>query len=152
MSGKRFSCSTLGSSCHTVRSVFLCVFWAKWEPSVFYYIRSSAVPVFVGFHSIYSKQLDNCINKLFTSSCFLLFRVFVRSLMKMAANNAVLNRLEQKGAEADQVIEYLKQQVALLKEKASKESLTISPTNLCFLPTFHIKFVFIWNQWVLNVL
>ncbi|XP_054059425.1 aminoacyl tRNA synthase complex-interacting multifunctional protein 1 isoform X2 [Rissa tridactyla] len=39
----------------------------------------------------------------------------------MAANNAVLNRLEQKGAEADQVIEYLKQQVALLKEKASKE-------------------------------
>lgn len=41
--------------------------------------------------------------------------------MKMAANNAVLNRLEQKGAEADQVIEYLKQQIALLKEKASKE-------------------------------
>ncbi|XP_010130744.1 PREDICTED: aminoacyl tRNA synthase complex-interacting multifunctional protein 1-like, partial [Buceros rhinoceros silvestris] len=36
----------------------------------------------------------------------------------MSANNAVLNRLEQKGAEADQVIEYLKQQVALLKEKA----------------------------------
>ncbi|XP_062838693.1 aminoacyl tRNA synthase complex-interacting multifunctional protein 1 isoform X1 [Anolis carolinensis] len=44
--------------------------------------------------------------------------ILVRSLMKMAANNAVLNRLEQKGAEADQVIEYLKQQVALLKEKA----------------------------------
>ncbi|XP_054846694.1 aminoacyl tRNA synthase complex-interacting multifunctional protein 1 isoform X2 [Eublepharis macularius] len=41
-----------------------------------------------------------------------------RSLTKMAGNNAVLNRLEQKGAEADQVIEYLKQQVALLKEKA----------------------------------
>ncbi|KAM6313686.1 aminoacyl tRNA synthase complex-interacting multifunctional protein 1 [Aegotheles albertisi] len=39
-------------------------------------------------------------------------------LVKMAANNAVLNRLEQKGTEADQVIEYLKQQVALLKEKA----------------------------------
>ncbi|XP_074084847.1 aminoacyl tRNA synthase complex-interacting multifunctional protein 1 isoform X2 [Macrotis lagotis] len=36
----------------------------------------------------------------------------------MAANKAILNRLEQKGAEADQVIEYLKQQVALLKEKA----------------------------------
>ncbi|KAK4818386.1 hypothetical protein QYF61_012065 [Mycteria americana] len=36
----------------------------------------------------------------------------------MATNSAVLNRLEQKGAEADQVIEYLKQQVALLKEKA----------------------------------
>ncbi|KAG8134473.1 hypothetical protein E2320_007592 [Naja naja] len=45
-------------------------------------------------------------------------RILVRSLMKMAANNAVLNRLEQKGAEADQIIEYLKQQVALLKEKA----------------------------------
>ncbi|KAL7982050.1 hypothetical protein Chor_001107 [Crotalus horridus] len=49
---------------------------------------------------------------------FLLSRILIRSLMKMAANNAVLNRLEQKGAEADQIIEYLKQQVALLKEKA----------------------------------
>ncbi|XP_007191057.2 aminoacyl tRNA synthase complex-interacting multifunctional protein 1 [Balaenoptera acutorostrata] len=36
----------------------------------------------------------------------------------MAASDAVLKRLEQKGAEADQIIEYLKQQVALLKEKA----------------------------------
>uniref|UniRef100_A0A8C9DIN1 Aminoacyl tRNA synthetase complex interacting multifunctional protein 1 n=1 Tax=Prolemur simus TaxID=1328070 RepID=A0A8C9DIN1_PROSS len=36
----------------------------------------------------------------------------------MANNDAVLKRLEQKGAEADQIIEYLKQQVALLKEKA----------------------------------
>ncbi|NWX68010.1 AIMP1 protein, partial [Alca torda] len=45
-------------------------------------------------------------------------RFLSRFLVKMAANNAVLNRLEQKGAEADQVIEYLKQQVALLKEKA----------------------------------
>uniref|UniRef100_A0A8C9JDD0 tRNA-binding domain-containing protein n=1 Tax=Panthera tigris altaica TaxID=74533 RepID=A0A8C9JDD0_PANTA len=36
----------------------------------------------------------------------------------MATNGAVLKRLEQKGAEADQIIEYLKQQVALLKEKA----------------------------------
>nr|XP_056711278.1 aminoacyl tRNA synthase complex-interacting multifunctional protein 1 isoform X1 [Euleptes europaea] len=44
--------------------------------------------------------------------------ILARSLIKMAGNNAVLNRLEQKGAEADQVIEYLKQQVALLKEKA----------------------------------
>ncbi|KFZ63546.1 Aminoacyl tRNA synthase complex-interacting multifunctional protein 1, partial [Antrostomus carolinensis] len=44
--------------------------------------------------------------------------LLARFLAKMAANNAVLNRLEQKGAEADQVIEYLKQQVALLKEKA----------------------------------
>ncbi|NXV74500.1 AIMP1 protein, partial [Atlantisia rogersi] len=47
-----------------------------------------------------------------------LSRFLSRFLVKMAANNAVLNRLEQKGAEADQVIEYLKQQVALLKEKA----------------------------------
>ena len=39
----------------------------------------------------------------------------------MAASDAVLKRLEQKGAEADQIIEYLKQQVALLKEKASKK-------------------------------
>ncbi|NXQ63085.1 AIMP1 protein, partial [Anthoscopus minutus] len=45
-------------------------------------------------------------------------RFLPRFLVKMAANNAVLSRLEQKGAEADQVIEYLKQQVALLKEKA----------------------------------
>lgn len=36
----------------------------------------------------------------------------------MTTNDAVLKRLEQKGAEADQIIEYLKQQVALLKEKA----------------------------------
>lgn len=31
-----------------------------------------------------------------------------------------LLRLEQRAAEADQLIEYLKQQVQLLKEKASK--------------------------------
>ncbi|KAM5193247.1 aminoacyl tRNA synthase complex-interacting multifunctional protein 1 isoform 2-T3 [Mantella aurantiaca] len=36
----------------------------------------------------------------------------------MAANNPALNRLEQRASEADNVIEYLKQQVALLKEKA----------------------------------
>ncbi|XP_069834528.1 aminoacyl tRNA synthase complex-interacting multifunctional protein 1 isoform X2 [Dendropsophus ebraccatus] len=36
----------------------------------------------------------------------------------MAASNPVLNKLEQRASEADQVIEYLKQQVALLKEKA----------------------------------
>lgn len=36
----------------------------------------------------------------------------------MATSDAVLKRLEQKGAEADQIIEYLKQQVAILKEKA----------------------------------
>ncbi|XP_005681392.1 PREDICTED: aminoacyl tRNA synthase complex-interacting multifunctional protein 1 [Capra hircus] len=43
---------------------------------------------------------------------------FCRILAKMATGDAVLKRLEQKGAEADQIIEYLKQQVALLKEKA----------------------------------
>ncbi|KAM4708437.1 aminoacyl tRNA synthase complex-interacting multifunctional protein 1 isoform 2-T3 [Discoglossus pictus] len=36
----------------------------------------------------------------------------------MASGNPVFNRLEQRASEADQVIEYLKQQVALLKEKA----------------------------------
>uniref|UniRef100_A0A8I3N315 Uncharacterized protein n=2 Tax=Canis lupus familiaris TaxID=9615 RepID=A0A8I3N315_CANLF len=41
-----------------------------------------------------------------------------RFLAKMATNGTVLKRLEQKGAEADQIIEYLKQQVAFLKEKA----------------------------------
>ncbi|EFB27855.1 hypothetical protein PANDA_013656, partial [Ailuropoda melanoleuca] len=46
------------------------------------------------------------------------FRIFCRFLAKMATNGAVLKRLEQKSAEADEIIEYLKQQVALLKEKA----------------------------------
>ncbi|XP_041125832.1 aminoacyl tRNA synthase complex-interacting multifunctional protein 1-like [Polyodon spathula] len=41
-----------------------------------------------------------------------------RSLIKMSANNPVLNRLEQRTVEADEVIKYLKQQVLLLKEKA----------------------------------
>ncbi|XP_075716713.1 aminoacyl tRNA synthase complex-interacting multifunctional protein 1 isoform X3 [Rhinoderma darwinii] len=36
----------------------------------------------------------------------------------MSSSNPVLNKLEQRASEADQVIEYLKQQVALLKEKA----------------------------------
>ncbi|KAM9237560.1 aminoacyl tRNA synthase complex-interacting multifunctional protein 1 isoform 1-T1 [Dugong dugon] len=44
--------------------------------------------------------------------------IFWRFFAKMATSDAVLKRLEQKGAEADQIIEYLKQQVALLKEKA----------------------------------
>ncbi|KAG8519416.1 Aminoacyl tRNA synthase complex-interacting multifunctional protein 1, partial [Galemys pyrenaicus] len=43
---------------------------------------------------------------------------FCRFFVKMATSDAVLRRLEQKGAEADQIIEFLKQQVALLKEKA----------------------------------
>ncbi|KAM8926037.1 LOW QUALITY PROTEIN: aminoacyl tRNA synthase complex-interacting multifunctional protein 1-like [Lycaon pictus] len=41
-----------------------------------------------------------------------------RFLAKKATNGTVLKRLEQKGAEAYQIIEYLKQQVAFLKEKA----------------------------------
>ncbi|XP_029949867.1 aminoacyl tRNA synthase complex-interacting multifunctional protein 1a isoform X2 [Salarias fasciatus] len=40
-----------------------------------------------------------------------------RSLLKMSSHNPLL-RLEQRAAEADQIIEYLKQQVQLLKEKA----------------------------------
>uniref|UniRef100_A0A1A7Y291 Aminoacyl tRNA synthetase complex-interacting multifunctional protein 1 n=1 Tax=Iconisemion striatum TaxID=60296 RepID=A0A1A7Y291_9TELE len=39
-----------------------------------------------------------------------------RSLIKMSSHNPLL-RLEQRAAEADQLIEYLKQQVQLLKEK-----------------------------------
>lgn len=40
-----------------------------------------------------------------------------RSLFKMSGHNPLL-RLEQRASEADQIIEYLKQQVLLLKEKA----------------------------------
>uniref|UniRef100_A0AAQ5ZAW9 tRNA-binding domain-containing protein n=1 Tax=Amphiprion ocellaris TaxID=80972 RepID=A0AAQ5ZAW9_AMPOC len=40
-----------------------------------------------------------------------------RSLVKMSSHNPLL-RLEQRAAEADQIIEYLKQQVQLLKDKA----------------------------------
>ncbi|XP_069023949.1 aminoacyl tRNA synthase complex-interacting multifunctional protein 1a [Embiotoca jacksoni] len=40
-----------------------------------------------------------------------------RSLVKMSSHNPLL-RLEQRAAEADQIIEYLKQQIQLLKEKA----------------------------------
>ncbi|XP_061573469.1 aminoacyl tRNA synthase complex-interacting multifunctional protein 1a [Cololabis saira] len=43
--------------------------------------------------------------------------LLVRSLIKMSSHNPLL-RLEQRAAEADQIIEYLKQQVQLLKEKA----------------------------------
>lgn len=50
---------------------------------------------------------------------FFFLRFLARSLVKMSGHNPLL-RLEQRAAEADQLIEYLKQQVALLKEKASK--------------------------------
>lgn len=46
-------------------------------------------------------------------------RFVARSLFRMSSHNPLL-RLEQRAAEADQIIEYLKQQVQLLKEKASK--------------------------------
>ncbi|XP_016336000.1 aminoacyl tRNA synthase complex-interacting multifunctional protein 1-like [Sinocyclocheilus anshuiensis] len=42
----------------------------------------------------------------------------VRSLFRMSGHTPSLMRLDQKAAEADQIIEYLKQQVQLLKEKA----------------------------------
>ncbi|XP_063740127.1 aminoacyl tRNA synthase complex-interacting multifunctional protein 1a [Eleginops maclovinus] len=42
---------------------------------------------------------------------------FARSLFKMSSHNPLL-RLEKRASEADQIIEYLKQQVLLLKEKA----------------------------------
>ncbi|GAA6090051.1 aminoacyl tRNA synthase complex-interacting multifunctional protein 1a [Tachysurus ichikawai] len=41
-----------------------------------------------------------------------------RSLFRMSGHTPSLMRLEQRAAEADQIIEYLKQQVQLLKEKA----------------------------------
>ncbi|XP_026216268.1 aminoacyl tRNA synthase complex-interacting multifunctional protein 1 [Anabas testudineus] len=43
--------------------------------------------------------------------------LLARFLVKMSSHNPLL-RLEQRAAEADQIIEYLKQQVQLLKEKA----------------------------------
>ncbi|XP_056627113.1 aminoacyl tRNA synthase complex-interacting multifunctional protein 1a [Triplophysa dalaica] len=42
----------------------------------------------------------------------------VRSLFKMSGHTPSLLRLEQKAVEADQIIEYLKKQVQILKEKA----------------------------------
>lgn len=50
---------------------------------------------------------------------FLSRRFLGRSLLKMSCSNPLM-RLEQRAAEADQIIEHLKQQVQLLKEKASK--------------------------------
>ncbi|KAJ8335779.1 hypothetical protein SKAU_G00391210 [Synaphobranchus kaupii] len=47
-----------------------------------------------------------------------LLMFLARSLIKMAGQNPSLIRLEQRAAEADHIIEYLKQQVQLLKEKA----------------------------------
>nr|XP_020447415.1 aminoacyl tRNA synthase complex-interacting multifunctional protein 1 [Monopterus albus] len=47
--------------------------------------------------------------------------LLARSLIKMSSHNPLL-RLEQRAAEADQIIEYLKQQVQLLKEKATVQA------------------------------
>ncbi|XP_066535510.1 aminoacyl tRNA synthase complex-interacting multifunctional protein 1a [Hoplias malabaricus] len=44
--------------------------------------------------------------------------LLVHSFFKMSGHTPTLARLEQRAAEADQIIEYLKQQVQLLKEKA----------------------------------
>lgn len=52
-------------------------------------------------------------------SFFLSLRFLARSLFKMSSHNPLM-RLEQRAAEADQIIEYLKQQIQLLKEKTSK--------------------------------
>lgn len=48
------------------------------------------------------------------------YRYIARSLGRMAGHSSTLLRLEQRATEADKLIEYLKQQVHLLKEKASK--------------------------------
>ncbi|XP_064191248.1 aminoacyl tRNA synthase complex-interacting multifunctional protein 1a isoform X1 [Anguilla rostrata] len=45
-------------------------------------------------------------------------KFLARTVFKMSGQNPSLIRLEQRAAEADQIIEYLKQQVQLLKEKA----------------------------------
>ncbi|XP_078459181.1 aminoacyl tRNA synthase complex-interacting multifunctional protein 1 isoform X1 [Lampetra fluviatilis] len=42
----------------------------------------------------------------------------LRPFVKMSQQSAVIGRLEQRAAEADQIIAYLKQQVALLKDRA----------------------------------
>ncbi|KAK1174936.1 aminoacyl tRNA synthase complex-interacting multifunctional protein 1-like isoform X1 [Acipenser oxyrinchus oxyrinchus] len=62
--------------------------------------------------------------KQLKSACLLSvnYMFLARSLIKMSANNPVLNRLEQRTVEADKVIEYLKQQVLLLKEKATLQA------------------------------
>uniref|UniRef100_A0A3B4A025 tRNA-binding domain-containing protein n=1 Tax=Periophthalmus magnuspinnatus TaxID=409849 RepID=A0A3B4A025_9GOBI len=49
--------------------------------------------------------------------CIFCVRFLARTLVRMSGHNPLL-RLEQRAAEADQIIEYLKQQVQLLKEKA----------------------------------
>ncbi|KAL2101698.1 hypothetical protein ACEWY4_003459 [Coilia grayii] len=50
--------------------------------------------------------------------CLVYYRNIARSLGKMAGHSSALLRLEQRAAEADKLIEYLKQQVHLLKGKA----------------------------------
>ena len=49
------------------------------------------------------------------------FRFLARSLVNMSSHKPLL-KLEQRAAEADQIIEYLKQQVQLLKEKTSERA------------------------------
>ncbi|KAK2852340.1 hypothetical protein Q7C36_007541 [Tachysurus vachellii] len=58
-------------------------------------------------------KATDCVNYCSRSCMFL-----ARSLFRMSGHTPSLMRLEQRAAEADQIIEYLKQQVQLLKEKA----------------------------------
>ncbi|NXT84694.1 AIMP1 protein, partial [Zapornia atra] len=57
-------------------------------------------------------------------------RFLSRFLVKMAANNAVLNRLEQKGAEADQVIEYLMSTLVLQASLREEKKLRVENAKL----------------------
>lgn len=65
-------------------------------------------------------------------------RFLARSLFKMSSHNPLL-RLEQRATEADQIIEYLKQQVQLLKEKTGRRHTQTRTTRqfsavTCILP------------------
>ncbi|KAI1887502.1 hypothetical protein AGOR_G00190980 [Albula goreensis] len=59
-----------------------------------------------------------CLGKSHVTAGLTLLMFLARSLIRMSGHNPSLIRLEQRAAEADQIIEYLKQQVQLLKEKA----------------------------------
>lgn len=84
----------------------------------------------------------------------------------MSGHTPSLVRLEQRAAEADQIIDYLKQQVHLLKEKASEwkthlidphththqmAGLKLISMCLCchdcpfFFFSFHLRFI--WMKW-----
>lgn len=62
-------------------------------------------------------QLSSLSEELKTCEVCAVSMFLARTLVRMSGHNPLL-RLEQRAAEADQIIEYLKQQVQLLKEKA----------------------------------